>query len=215
VDKVVAEISISLDGYVAGPSPTLEEPLGKGGEQLHEWVVRLKTFKELHGMEGGGDVDEDEEVFAKYVHAQGAVVMGRKMFSGGEGPWENDPKASGWWGDEPPFHKPVFVVTHHEREPLVLGETTFTFVTDGVEAAVEQARAVVPPDRNVLVAGGADTIDQALAAGLVNELQLHVAPVLLGGGTRLFEGLGAQRPRLELAAVRESPYVSHLRYRVG
>jgi dihydrofolate reductase len=213
--RVVAEISISLDGYVAGPSPTLEEPLGKGGELLHEWVVRLKTFKELHGMESGGAVDADDEVFAEYVQAQGAVVMGRKMFSGGEGPWEDDPKASGWWGDEPPFHKPVFVVTHHEREPLVLGETTFTFVTEGVAAAVEQARAAVPADRNVLVAGGADTIDQALAAGLVDELQLHVAPVLLGGGTRLFEGLGAERPRLELAAVRESPYVSHLRYRVG
>jgi dihydrofolate reductase len=212
--KVVAEISISLDGYVAGPSPTLEEPLGKGGELLHEWAVRLKTFKELHGMEGG-DVDADDEVFAEYVRAQGAVVMGRKMFSGGEGPWEDDPKASGWWGDEPPFHKPVFVVTHHERAPLVLGETTFTFVTDGVAAAVEQARAAVPADRNVLVAGGADTIDQALAAGLVDELQLHVAPVLLGGGTRLFEGLGAERPRLELAAVRESPHVSHLRYRVS
>jgi dihydrofolate reductase len=213
VGKVVAEISISLDGYVAGPNPSLDEPLGKGGELLHEWVVRLKTFKEVHGMEGG-DVDEDDEVFAEYIHAQGAVVMGRKMFSGGAGPWDDDPKASGWWGDEPPFHKPVFVVTHHGREPLVLGETTFTFVTDGVAAAVEQARAVVPADSNVLVAGGADTIDQALAAGLVDELQLHVAPVLLGGGTRLFEGLGAERPQLELAAVRESPYVSHLRYRV-
>jgi len=212
--KVVAEISISLDGYVAGPNPTLEEPLGRGGELLHEWVVRLKTFKELHGMQGG-DVDTDDEVLAEYVRAQGAVVMGRGMFSGGEGPWEDDPRAFGWWGDEPPFHKPVFVVTHHEREPLVLGDTTFTFVTAGVTAAVEEARAVVPPDRNVLVAGGADTIDQALAAGLVDELQLHVAPVLLGGGTRLFEGLGAERPRLELAAVRESPYVSHLRYRVG
>ena len=212
--KVVAEISISLDGYVAGPNPTLEEPLGRGGELLHEWVVRLKTFKELHGMQGG-DVDTDDEVLAEYVRAQGAVVMGRGMFSGGEGPWEDDPRAFGWWGDEPPFHKPVFVVTHHEREPLVLGDTTFTFVTAGVTAAVEEARAVVPPDRNVLVAGGADTIDQALAAGLVDELQLHVAPVLLGGGTRLFEGLGAERPRLELAAVRESPHVSHLRYRVG
>ncbi|HEX6680448.1 MAG TPA: dihydrofolate reductase family protein [Gaiellaceae bacterium] len=211
--KVVAEVSISLDGYVAGPSPTLEEPLGKGGELLHEWVVRLKAFREAHGMEGG-DVDADDEVFAESVHAQGAVVMGRKMFSGGEGPWEDDPNASGWWGDDPPFHKPVFVVTHHEREPLVLGETTFTFVTDGVTSAVEQAGAVAPADRNVLVAGGADTIDQALAAGLVDELQLHVAPVLLGGGTRLFEGLGAERPQLELTAVRKSPHVSHLRYRV-
>jgi dihydrofolate reductase len=216
VGKVVAEVSISLDGYVAGPSPSLEEPLGKGGEQLHEWLVRLKTFRELHGMDAGdGDVDDDDELAAESVRAQGAVVMGRRMFSGGEGPWDADPNASGWWGDEPPFHKPVFVVTHHEREPLVLGETTFTFVTDGVGSAVEQARGSAPAELDVLVAGGADIIDQALAAGLVDELQLHVAPVLLGGGTRLFEGLGAERPRLELAAVRESPYVSHLRYRIS
>jgi dihydrofolate reductase len=211
--KVVAEISISLDGYVAGRSPTLEEPLGNGGEQLHEWAVRTKTFREQHGMEGG-EVNADGELLAESVQAQGAVVMGRRMFSGGEGPWEDDPNATGWWGDEPPFHKPVFVVTHQEREPLVLGETTFTFVIDGVSAAVEQARAVAGADRDVLVAGGAETIDEALAAGLVDELQLHVAPVLLGGGTRLFEGLGAERPRLELVSVRESPHVSHLRYRV-
>jgi dihydrofolate reductase len=211
--KVVAEISISLDGYVAGRSPTLEEPLGNGGEQLHEWAVRTKTFREQHGMEGG-EVNADGELLAESVQAQGAVVMGRRMFSGGEGPWEDDPNKTGWWGDEPPFHKPVFVVTHQEREPLVLGETTFTFVIDGVSAAVEQARAVAAADRDVLVAGGAETIDEALAAGLVDELQLHVAPVLLGGGTRLFEGLGAERPRLELVSVRESPHVSHLRYRV-
>jgi len=212
--KVVAEISISLDGYVAGPSPSLEEPLGKGGEMLHEWAVRTKTFRELHGMEGG-EVDVDGELLAESVQAQGAVVMGRRMFSGGEGPWEDDPNATGWWGDEPPFHKPVFVVTHQEREPLVLGETTFTFVTNGVSAAVEQARGAAPAELDVLVAGGAETIDEALAAGLVDELQLHVAPVLLGGGTRLFEGLGAERPRLELVSVRESPHASHLRYHVS
>jgi dihydrofolate reductase len=214
VGRVVAEVSLSLDGYVAGPSPSLEQPLGKGGELLHEWVVRLKTFRELHGMEGG-DVDADDELMAESVRTQGAVVMGRRMFSGAEGPWEADPNASGWWGAEPPFHKPVFVVTHHEREPLVLGETTFTFVTDGVASAVEQARSAAPAELDVLVAGGADTIDQALAARLVDELQLHVAPVLLGGGTRLFEGLGAERPRLELVSVRESPHASHLRYRIS
>lgn len=212
--KVFAEISISLDGYVAGPSPSLEEPLGRGGEQLHEWAIRTKTFRELHGMEGG-EVDADDELMAESVRAQGAVVMGRKMFSGGTGPWADDPRATGWWGDEPPFHKPVFVVTHHERDPLALGETTFTFVTDGVAAAVDQARAAAPLEFDVLVAGGADTIDHALSAGLVEELQLHVAPVLLGGGTRLFAGLGAERPRLELASVRESPHASHLRYRVS
>src|SRR5262249_33452686 len=212
--KVVAEISISLDGYVAGPSPTLEEPLGKRGEKLHEWAVRTKAFRELHGMEGG-ELDADGELLAESVQAQGAVVMGRRVFSGGGGPGDADPNAAGWWGDEPPFHKPVFVVTHHEREPLVLGETTFTFVTEGVTSAVEQARGAAPAELYVLVAGGGDTIDQALAAGLVDELQLHVAPVLLGGGTRLFEGLGAARPRLELAAVREAPDVSHMRDRIS
>jgi len=208
------EISTSLDGFVAGPNATLEDPLGEGGERLHEWALALESWRRPHGLPGG-ETNASTKVVEESLEATGAVVMGRRRFSGGEGPWEDDPRAFGWWGDEPPFHKPVFVVTHHEREPLVLGDTTFTFVTAGVTAAVEEARAVVPPDRNVLVAGGADTIDQALAAGLVDELQLHVAPVLLGGGTRLFEGLGAERPRLELAAVRESPYVSHLRYRVG
>jgi dihydrofolate reductase len=208
---VTAEVSISLDGYVAGPTPSLEEPLGKGGEKLHEWAVRLKTFRSTHGMEGG-ETGPDDELVASSVQAQGAVVMGRRMFSGGEGPWEDDPNSNGWWGDEPPFHKPVFVVTKHEREPLVLGETTFTFVTEGVEAAVELARTAAG-NRDVLVAGGAKTIDQALAAGLVDELQLHVAPVLLGGGTRLFEGLGPQPPQLQLAALVESPHVTHVRYR--
>ena len=209
---VTAEISISLDGYVAGPNPSLAEPLGKSGEKLHEWAFRLRTFRELHGREGGATGAEDE-LLAKSIRAQGAVVIGRQMFSGGEGSWENDPNANGWWGDEPPFHKPVFVVTHHEREPLVLGETTFTFVTDGVEAAVEQARNAAG-DRDVLVAGGADTIDQALAAGLVDELQLHVAPVLLGGGRRLFEGIGERPPQLELAEHVDSPQATHLRYLV-
>ena len=214
MSNVIADISMSLDGFVAGPNPTLDDPLGEGGMQLHEWAFRLAAWRRPHGLDGGVD-DIDSPLVEQALAATGAIVMGRRMFSGGDGPWEEDSNARGWWGDEPPFHKPVFVVTHHEREPLVLGDTTFTFVTAGVTAAVEEARAVVPPDRNVLVAGGADTIDQALAAGLVDELQLHVAPVLLGGGTRLFEGLGAERPRLELAAVRESPYVSHLRYRVG
>jgi dihydrofolate reductase len=207
---VTAEISISLDGYVAGPEPSLEEPLGRGGESLHEWAVRLRAWREAHGLEGG-ETGPDEELVTESLRAQGAVVMGRRMFSGGEGPWETDPRAEGWWGDEPPFHKPVFVVTHHEREPLVLGETTFTFVTEGVGAAVERARAAAG-ERDVLVAGGADTIDQALAAGLVDELQLHVAPLLLGGGARLFEGLGGQPPQLRLAALTESPYATHLRY---
>ena len=137
--KVVVDISMSLDGYVAGPNPTLEEPLGENGERLHEWVVALASWRASHGLEGGEE-NASSELMAEGIAATGAVVMGRRMFSGGAGPWDDDQKAKGWWGDEPPFRKPVFVVTHHEREPLVLGETTFTFV-GGVEPAVEQATA--------------------------------------------------------------------------
>jgi dihydrofolate reductase len=152
------------------------------------------------------------DMVAKDVAAQGAVVMGRRMFSGGAGPWEDDPKANGWWGEEPPFRKPVFVLTHHEREPLVLGETTFKFVTDGVESAVEQARAAAG-EKDVLVAGGAEAAQQVLAAGLLDEMQSHLVPVLLGGGTRLFGGAGPDAG-LELTSVLDTPTATHLRYRV-
>ena len=208
--KVVLDISSSLDGFVAGPNPTLEEPLGQDGERLHEWVFPLKGWREPHGLEGG-EPGEVSDLVAEGVASQGAVVMGRRMFSGGSGPWEDDPNASGWWGEEPPFRKPVFVLTHHAREPLVLGETTFTFVTDGVESAVEQARAAVG-DKDVLVAGGAEAAQQVLAAGLLDEMQLHVVPILLGSGTRLFEGFGPAG--LELTRVVDSPAATHLRYRV-
>jgi dihydrofolate reductase len=210
--KVVAEISTSLDGYVAGPNPTLENPLGEGGEQLHEWAVRLKSWRETHGLPDG-ESGPDDELLAESVAATGAVVMGRQMFSGGEGPWEDDANANGWWGDEPPFHKPVFVLTHHAREPLVLKGTTFTFVTDGLDSAIDDARAAAA-EQDVLVAGGADTIDQAIRAGLVDELQLHLAPVLLGAGARLFDGVAPELPRFEITQVIESPLVTHLRYRV-
>jgi dihydrofolate reductase len=210
--KVVAEISTSLDGYVAGPNPTLENPLGEGGEQLHEWAVRLKSFREPHGLPGG-ETGPDDDLVAEAVNATGAVVMGRSMFSGGEGPWEADANANGWWGDEPPFHKPVFVLTHHVREPLVLKGTTFTFVTDGLDSAIDDARAAAA-EKDVLVAGGADTIDQAIKAGLVDELQVHLAPVLLGAGARLFDGVPPELPRFEITQVLGSPLVTHIRYRV-
>jgi dihydrofolate reductase len=209
--KVVLDISVSLDGYVAGPRPTLEEPLGENGERLHEWILGLRSWRESHGLEGG-ETNADSELVAEAVARQGAVVMGRKMFSGGGGPWEDDPKANGWWGDEPPFRKPVFVLTHHEREPLRLGATTFTFVTDGVASAVGQARSAAG-DKDVLVAGGAEAAEQVLGEGLLDELQLHVVPVFLGGGTRLFESVPAGI-ELERARVVDSPAVTHLAYRV-
>lgn len=210
--KVTAEISVSLDGFVAGPNPSLEQPLGAGGEKLHEWVVRLKTWREMHGMDGG-ETGPDGEMVAESLRATGAVVMGRRMFSGGEGPWEDDPNADGWWGEEPPFHVPVFVATHHTREPLPMqGGTTFTFVTDGVESAVEQARAAAG-DKNVSVGGGASVIQQLMDAGLLDEIQIHLVPVLLGGGVRLLENVGvADLERTEFAS---SPTgVTHLRFRV-
>jgi dihydrofolate reductase len=211
--KVRFDISVSVDGYVAGPDQTLEEPLGRGGERLHEWVVVLESWRKSHGLEGG-ERNADTDVVDESIASTGAVVMGRRMFSSGSGPWADDPKSDGWWGDEPPFHVPVFIVTHHAREPVEkLGGTTFTFVTDGVEAAVEQARAAAG-GKDVLVAGGGSVVQQALAAGLVDEFQLHVAPLLLGGGVRLFgDGLPDQ-PALDCTRAIASPGVTHLRYAV-
>lgn len=211
--KVVAEISMSLDGFVAGPNPTLEDPLGEGGEQLHEWVFALRAWREPHGL-SGGETGPDDELVNESLASTGATVMGRRMFSGGAGPWEDDPNADGWWGDEPPFRVPVFILTHHAREPVTKqGGTTFTFVTDGIEAALEQARAAAG-DRDVLVAGGADAVQQYLRAGLFDELQIHLVPVLLGGGVRLLDNLGDAKVGLELDRVADSPAVTHLRYRI-
>jgi dihydrofolate reductase len=208
---LIIDISMSLDGYVAGPDPSREDPLGKGGEQLHEWVFALESWRGPHGLEGG-ETNADSKLLAERVERTGATIMGRRMFSGGAGPWEDDDNASGWWGDEPPFHHPVYVLTHHEREPLEMqGGTTFTFVTDGIESALEQARAAAG-EKDVNVAGGAEVAQQYLEAGLVDELQLHVAPVLLGGGRRLLDGLSPGK--LETAGVVGSPSgVAHLRMR--
>ena len=210
--KLTFEISMSLDQYVAGPNRTVEQPLGEGGERLHEWVVALASGRRRHGLSGGTE-GADSAMLDESVEANGAIVMGRRMFSGGEGPWEDDPVAGGWWGDDPPFGVPVFVLTHHPRETLTKGATSFTFVTDGIEAALTRAREAAG-DRNVAVAGGASVIQQYLKAGLVDELQLHVVPILLGDGVRLFEGLGPQQVQLEATSVIPSEGVTHLRYRV-
>ena len=202
--KTIFDISMSLDGYVAGPNQSREEPLGEGGEGLHEWAFETAAFQELHGRKGG-EQSRDSEVLDETFSNLGAVVMGRRMF---DDPWE------GWWGDEPPFHMPVFVLTHHAREPVSKeGGTTFTFVTDGIETALEQAQAAAGK-KDVSVGGGASTIQQYLKAGLVDEMQVHVVPQLLGDGARLFENLGAELPDLEVTRVIESPAVTHLRYRV-
>jgi len=207
------DISMSLDGFIAGPNQTLEQPLGEGGERLHEWAFRLASWRKAHGLSGGETSTVDDAVVEESLGATGAVVMGRRMFSGGEGPWADDPNADAWWGDNPPFHVPVFVLTHHTRETVVKeGGTTFTFVTDGIESALEQARAAAG-DKDVSLAGGADVALQYLKAGLLDELQIHLVPVLLGGGVRLFDELGPGPIELRSTRVIESSGVTHLTFR--
>jgi dihydrofolate reductase len=211
--KLKFEISISVDGFVAGPNQSEEHPLGEGGEQLHEWVFKLAAWREPHGREGG-EVNASSEVIEESLDNVGATVMGRNMFGGGPGPWGEDPW-DGWWGDEPPFHTPVFVLTHHEREPLAKqGGTSFTFVTDGIESALAQAKEAAG-GKDVSLGGGASAAQQYLAAGLIDEMQLNIAPVLLGAGTRLFEGIPNADVTLEPIRVVETPDVTHLKYRVA
>jgi len=210
MSKVRVHISMSLDGYVAGPNQSEEDPLGEGGEQLHDWVTRLKAWRELHGMEGGED-NVSSAIVEEEKDNVGAEIMGRGMFGPPKGgPW--DESWQGWWGEDPPFHKPVFVLTHHEREPLTLSDTTFTFVTDGIESALAQAREAAG-DKDVFIGGGASIINQYLAAGPVDEIELHVVPLLLGSGARLLEGVGPEIKLEQLRAV-EAPGVTHLKYRV-
>ena len=206
------QISVSLDGFVAGPNPSVESPLGEGGEQLHEWAIELEVWRRSHGREGG-ETNASSAVMEEALDNVGATVMGRNMFGGGPGPWGEEPW-NGWWGGDPPFHTPVFVLTHHEREPLEMeGGTTFTFVTEGIEAALAQAREAAG-GKDISLGGGADVARQYLAAGLLDEVNLSVVPVLLGGGTRLFEDLPAGVGFEQVEAV-EAPGVTHLKYRVA
>jgi dihydrofolate reductase len=211
MSKLRFEIAISTDGYVAGPNQSEQHPLGEGGEQLHEWVLKLQAWRKSHGRDGG-EVNPSNEIVEEAMQNVGAVVMGRNMFGGGPGPWGEQPW-DGWWGEDPPFHVPVFVLTHHEREPLEMqGETTFHFVTDGIESALAQARAAAA-GKDVRLGGGASAAQQYLAAGLIDELQLNIVPTLLGGGERLFEQVGAELA-LEQTRVVHTPEVTHIRYRV-
>ena len=203
-------ISISLDGFVAGPNQSEEDPLGEGGMRLHEWAVGLEAWRREHGHEGG-DVNASTAVVERAVENVGAVIMGRNMFGGGPGEWGD---WNGWWGDDPPFHAPVYVLTHHAREPLEMqGGTTFHFVTDGIEAALARAREAAG-GRDVSLAGGASVAQQYLRAGLLDELQLNVVPVLLGDGERLFDGVAGADIALEQTEVIEAPGVTHLTYSV-
>jgi dihydrofolate reductase len=208
--RLKMNIAMSLDGYVAGPDQSVEHPLGKGGMQLHEWAFELAAWRSAHGLEGG-EVNASTLVIEEALANVGAGIMGRNMF-GGSGPWGEEPW-NGWWGDDPPFHVPVFVVTHHAREPLALqGGTTFHFVTGGIESALEQARAVAG-GKDISLGGGASVAQQYLKAGLLDELRINLVPVLLGGGERLLDNLDGAEIALECTRVIEAPGVTHLTYR--
>jgi dihydrofolate reductase len=196
MSKVTCDMAMSLDGFVAGPNQSPENPFGEGvNDRLHRWMFDEPS---AHA----------EEIEA--LTSAGAFVMGRNMFGPGRGDWDLEWK--GWWGDEPPYHAPVFVLTHHAREPLTMqGGTTFTFVTDGIESALAQAREAAG-DKHVAIAGGAAVVSQYLAAGHIDELRVHIAPVVLGAGESLFDGVADLD--LEPLDVRGSALVTHVRYRV-
>ena len=211
--KLRLHITMSLDGYVAGPDQDEENPLGVGAMPLHEWVFPLKEFRAQHGGEGGETNASSAVVQERWANI-GATIMGRNMFGPIRGPWPDD-SWRGWWGEDPPYHHPVFVLTQHAREPLQMdGGTTFEFVTDGIESALARAKDAAN-GKDVWLAGGASVINQYLAAGLVDEIDLSIVPVVLGGGERLFEGL--QRDSLRLTQIRavDAPGVTHIKYRVG
>ena len=210
MSKLRFRISISLDGYTAGPDQSVDNPLGIGGERLHDWAVALAAWRAPHGLEGG-TVDASTPVFDELLTNIGATIMGRNMFGGHPGPWNSAKPWNGWWGANPPFHHPVFVVTHHPRPPLTMeGGTTFTFVTSGISSALDLARRAAG-NKDVALAGGADIARQYLTAGLIDEMQLHFVPVLLGAGERLFEGV-KDLHGLQLVGTVAASNVTHLKF---
>jgi len=197
---VTSHMSISLDGFVAGPDQSRDNPLGVRGRELHLWHLDDEVM-----------TDADRAMTERLLGPRGAYVMGRNMFGPIRGEWDEDWR--GWWGDEPPYHAPVFVLTHYAHEPIEMeGGTTFHFVTTGFDDALEQARAAAG-DGDVDIAGGASTVRQALAAGVVDELLLNIAPVLLGSGERIFDGI--EDPGIEVVEALHSPNATHVRYRLG
>jgi dihydrofolate reductase len=213
MSKLRCHIAISLDGFVAGPNQSAQNPLGEGGERLHEWMVSLAAWRQSHGHHGG-DVTESARIIEQSRENLGAGVMGRNMFGPiGGGAWR-DEQWTGWWGEDPPYRCPVFIVTHHPRDPVQMkGGTTYHFVTGGIESALEQAKDAAG-GQDVRLWGGADIANQYLAAGLLDVLELHVVPVLLGSGARLFDDLAPAQVRLEQVRAVEAPGVTHLKYAV-
>jgi dihydrofolate reductase len=213
MSKLRCSITTSLDGFVAGPNQGADQPLGEGGLRLHDWAFPTRTFRARHGDPGGGETGINDDVVREAFENVGATIMGRNMFGPVRGPWGNE-VWKGWWGDDPPFHHPVFVLTHHARDPLVMqGGTTFHFVADGIESALAQARKAAA-GKDVTLGGGASTVQQFLAAGLLDEIEVHVVPLLLGSGARLLDHIDPRAVKLEPVRMLAGPGVAHLKYRV-
>jgi len=211
MSKLRLHIAMSLDGFVAGPEQSVDNPLGIGGMRLHDWAFPLASWRKPHGLEGG-EVNASTPIVEEQLANVGAVLMGRNMFGGHPGPWGPKPW-NGWWGDDPPYHTPVFVVTHYPRPALPMqGGTTFTFVSEGIQSALEQAMKAAA-GQDVLLAGGANIAQQYLAARLIDEVNLAVVPLLLKSGARLFDNLGPAELGLEQLRAIEAPGVTHLKYR--
>jgi dihydrofolate reductase len=205
----VHNFAISLDGYAAGPNQSLDNPLGVGGTRLHEWVFATRFGRQTHGMNDGAE-GLDDEFIARGDAGIGATIMGRNMFGPIRGPWGND-EWRGWWGDDPPYHHPVFVLTHHPHPSIAMaGGTTFHFVADGIETALERALEAAD-GQDVRLGGGVATIQQYLSAGLVDEMHLAIVPILLGSGERLFDNLDGGPAGFECVEVVSSPSVAHVR----
>jgi dihydrofolate reductase len=205
----VHNLAVSLDGYMAGPDQSLDNPLGVGGTRLHEWVFETRGGRQMMGEEGGTE-GIDNDFWARGDVGIGATIMGRNMFGPIRGPW-GDEQWKGWWGDEPPYHHPVFVLTHHPRPPIQMqGGTTFHFVDDGIEAALRRAIEAAGGS-DVRIGGGAATIQQYLRAGLIDEMHVAIVPILLGAGERLFDNLGDAPEGYECVELASSPAVAHVR----
>lgn len=216
MSKLRYRMSTSLDGYTAGPNQSLENPLGEGGMRLHQWAFATKWFRTMYGDPSDGETGVNNDVLNETFENVGATIMGRNMFGPVRGPW-TEPLWRGWWGETPPFHHPVFVLTHHARPPLEMaGGTTFHFVTEGIGSALAQARKAA--DGKDVTLGGANTIQQYLAAGLVDEFELNLVPIVLGAGERLLDNLGSSAPALKFELARTlvgAGGVTHLKYRVS
>jgi dihydrofolate reductase len=210
--KTKARISISLDGYMSGPNQSEASPLGEGGEALHEWAFKQAAFKEMHDLGDDGERGVSDEIVRASLDNLGAVVMGRNMFGPVRGDWP-DEDWKGWWGDDPPFHCPVYVLTHHPRDPFELeGGNSFHFITEGIEKAIAEAKEAAD-DQDVTVGGGAATLQQAIGAGLLDEILVTQVPILLGAGERLFDLLAAGAAKVDLVDVIQDADLLHLTYR--